>query len=55
MREGVFNMQNSHLWERGNSHSNVELIKAGIVGDIVIGPNWLTGLPEDVPLAMLSA
>jgi hypothetical protein len=46
MREGVFNVHNSHLWAWNNPHAICECgfsvnIWIGIVGDIVVGPYLL--------------
>jgi hypothetical protein len=50
MREGVFNVHNSHLWARDNPHAIRKCgyqvcfsvsVSTGIVGDIVMGPYLL--------------
>jgi hypothetical protein len=54
-REGAFTVHSSHLRSRGNpiaslsSHLSVS-IWAGIVGDIVVGPNVLPDRPTAQPL-----
>jgi hypothetical protein len=49
-REGVLNVYNSHLWAQDNPHAIRERgyevrfsvsVWAGIIGDIVVGPNLL--------------